>query len=477
MKKFFLTFLAAAFILPAVFAQTNTLKGALSGAAAQDRDWRFLVSAGGGEWRELYHTAVWGDNWQSSRTPDGDGVYHSLYLSENKVLADIGLVDEEPYAIAAVYTAPKDGNLTIPPWRHLFMADFSDLYWSDSEGWVIKPAAQGEAFAIIKHNDTELYCGVNSPAGITASEELSVTVAAGDTIWFIAEPIDAKGIMFMNDVAVSYSGDALALDPVKLDLPRDFGGEGYYVLRETFMGDKDQGPEWYYMKRYDGGSWAELNYYPSYGDNWQAVPNPQEEAIYYSLFDWNGVGAQTGYDLLEEKPYEIAAVFKAPLDGDYVVPPFRHIMFQSCDFDAGAIVYTPYTEANTFAVELRVNDETKYFQRLSGGYQESPELSFTLKSGDMVYFIFRAMELNDVSAETPSLRLDDVQIGLAGSAFTPWSVWPDVKADQLPVPPTRPGDPGPKLSKGLSVWLYIGIGAGVAVLIAAIILLLRKRKN
>jgi hypothetical protein len=95
----------------------------------------------------------------------------------------------------------------------------------------------------------------------------------------------------------------------------------------------------------------------------------------------------------------------------------------------------------------------------------------------MDYFIFRAMELNDVSAETPSLRLDDVQIGLAGSAFTPWSVWPDVKADQLPVPPTRPGDPGPKLSKGLSVWLYIGIGAGVVVLIAAIVLLLRKRKN
>jgi hypothetical protein len=177
-KKLFFSFLAAAFILPALFAQTNeaTLKGALGGAAAQDRGWRFLARLGGGEWQELYHTPAWGDNWQYSGTPDAAGIYHSLYLSEGKVLADIGLVDGEPCAIAAVYTAPGSGGLTIPPWRHLFVADFGDLYRSGSDGWVIKPAPRGEAFAIIKHNDTELYCGLNSPAGITANDELSVTV-------------------------------------------------------------------------------------------------------------------------------------------------------------------------------------------------------------------------------------------------------------------------------------------------------------
>ena len=476
MKILLCVFFTAVMVLSGIGAQGHepALIDALSGASAMDRGWRFLISVSGDDWQELHHTSRWGDNWQYSTIPDADGLYHSLYVSDSKVLADIGLVDFDTYAIAAVFTAPQGGLVTIPSWRHVFFDNYNDISRTP-DGLVVRPTVTGEAFAIIQHNEMELYCAANSSDAMIASEEMTIMVEAGDTIWFIAEPIDINGIMLMNDIAVLYSTDTLALENVILDIPRQFGGEGFYVLRENFRGNNVQGPEWFYLKRFGDGSWEELIHFPAWGDNWQAFANPQEEAIFYSIFEWNGVGAQTGFDLLQNIPFEIAAAFRAPQAGSYIVPPFRHIMFSGNDYQGGRIVYQSYTQANTFAVEVRVNNTTKYFQRLSGGYQESPELQFNLRENDMVYFIFRAMELNDVNADTPSMRMDDIQIGLAGSTFTPWSAWYDISAEDLPIPARHPSDPAVG-SGGAGLWLIVIIGAA-ALIVLAIIMVMRKKKN
>ncbi|MDR1663420.1 MAG: hypothetical protein LBR83_00665 [Clostridiales bacterium] len=450
MKKFLSLLLAAVMvfsvtaIVPASEAgATYALEEALPGATEQGPEWNYLARVDEGEWQALYYTAQWGDNWQYSETPDGDGIYFSLYLSEGKAIAYPGWMDGQRYSIAARYTAPKKGTVTIAPWRHM-LSTYGDIYLDDEGAWVIKPKEEGGITAVITKNGEELYRGDSSPTEVVGSEAITVDVAKGDEIWFIVEPHeDAEGDVLINDLSVTYGEEARPSADILLNLPVSYGGEGIYSLHDTFMSAEEQGSEWFYMQRLGDGDWAELNYYPEWGANWQASPNPDEDAIYYSLFDWNGVGAQAGYDILSNEPYEIAAAFKAPETGTLRIAPWRHILFSNCDFQSGTIVYEPY-EGNTYAAEIRKNDETLYFTRLSGGMQTSEELSVEVEEGDMIYFIMRPMELVDVNSETPTVRMDDIMVTYEDVSFDgSFEVMAPVSAEELETPASEPGDPKP----------------------------------
>jgi hypothetical protein len=444
-KRLALLMLALLFALALPFhayaeGDSYPLAEAIEGDTEQGPEWSYLVSVNGGEWQELYHTPEWGDNWQFSDTPDGVGIYYSLYYSEGKLLAESGIKDGAVYSIAARFQAPKDGELFIAPWRHP-LTNYDGAIPGESGDWVIKPLEGGSAKISILHNGTALYAGdASDPAN--ASGELSVQAKAGDFIWFVVEPLEgAEGDILLNDIAVSYDKQALpAQGEMTVSISKPYGGDGVYSLHDAYMGDSDQGPEWYYLQRCNNGDWEYLNYYPDYGDNWQVSTDPPGDAIYYSLCDWNGVSAQAGFDILEELPYDIAAAFEAPEDGTLKIAPWRHIMFANSGMSGLTVTYDPYTTQPCAAMILK-NDEVLYYKRLSGGYQESPELSAEVKAGDRIYFVFRPLAMDmDV---TPTLRLDDIMVGYEGVSFPPLDDLPAVSAESLPEPEAQPDDPKP----------------------------------
>ncbi|MDR1532215.1 MAG: hypothetical protein LBS62_08540 [Clostridiales bacterium] len=435
MKKLIFTLMTLAVIMASAAialaaGEVYTLREAIEGDTEQGPEWSYLSSVDGGEWQELYYTPDWGDNWQYSDTPDGVGIYYSIYLSEGKLMAEAGVRDGVSYAVAARFTAPRDGELVIAPWRHI-LTTYDGMY-EDESGITVKPITDGYINAVIRKNGEELYRAATD-GSLVSSAELKTSVVTGDELWFIVEPGEgAEGDALMNDVAVSY-GAAPEQPAITLSLPQSYGGDGVYSLHDAYMGDAEQGPDWFYLKRYGAGTWEELNYYPDYGDNWQVSSKPDEDAIYYSLCDWNGVSAQAGYDILEGKPYEIAAAFKAPEGGTLKIAPWRHIMFSSSGMEAGLITYEPY-EGNLYSAEIRKNDEVIYSKMLSGGYQESPPLDIFVEAGDMIYFAFNPRELVDVAFETPTLRMDDILVGYEGVTFKPLAELPEVFAQDLPEP-------------------------------------------
>jgi len=94
-----------------------------------------------------------------------------------------------------------------------------------------------------------------------------------------------------------------------------------YSVAEAYAGATEQGPDWFYVVRVDGGEWQELNHYAEWGDNWQYSTDPNGDGIYYSIFTWGGtVTLMSG--VKDGAKYEVGVAFKAPGDGLIIIDDF-----------------------------------------------------------------------------------------------------------------------------------------------------------
>ena len=486
---------------------------AISGATEQGPNWHYLVSRGGEEWQELYHTPDWGDNWQYSRNPQADNIYHSIGFGDGIAYAWTGWADGDRFDIAARFTVPTTGTWTIAPWRHLFV-EYGYIQWHGefdgvNIGWFVENLNTGTIDAIIRLNDEEIYRGTSSNTGIVANEPITIEANAGDHIWFIVEPHEnANGPVFLNDVGLAPGNEPPETSVMTLELPQDFGGDGVFSLRDMYMGATEHGPVWYYLSREGDGDWQEMTFWDEWGgNNWQYTDNPHYSQIWFSMFDWNGVAAATGFDILDRFPVEMAAGFRAPQSGNLRIGPWRHINFAHTDWEGTTMVFEPNDSSNPSAVEIRHNDTTIYFQRLSGGFQVSPEISVEVQEGDMIYFIVRPMELESVEAGETRVRMDDILLTFDPSVDFANHIarMPEIHIEDRPVPPSQPGDPTPgqteeqepeptepattappattpaptqppaEESGGLPVIVFIA--GGVVIVAVVLVVVLRKKKQ
>ena len=420
------------------YALTESIRG----ATQQGPDWHYLVSRGGGEWQELNHTPDWGDNWQYSRNPMGDGIYHSMDFDGTIAYAWVGWSEGDRFDIAARFTVSEAGTYSIPSWRHL-LVNHGDIHF-DGNGWIVTNLGDGAADAVIRLNDEELYRGT-SGWEIVSNAPLTIEANAGDTIWFIVEPHeDTNGPVFLNDVSVAPGDSPPPTLEMTLALPQDFGGNGVFSLRDAFIGATEHGPLWYYLSKTGDGDWEEMTFWDEWGgNNWQYTTNPHEYQIWFSMFDWNGVSAATGFDILDEVPVEMAAAFRAPQSGTLRIGPWRHVDYSNSGMDGTTIVLEPNDDSNPSAVEIRHNYATVYFQRLSGGLQESPEITLEVSEGDMIYFIVRPMELERFEAPETRVRMDDILLTFDSGVNFADNIarMPEIRTEDRPVPESLPSDP------------------------------------
>ena len=433
-----------------VMAQTREyiFTDAIRGASEQGPDWHFMVSRAGAEFQELHHTPAWGDNWQYSLTPGADGIFHSIAYGNGIAFAWVGWSQGDRFDIAARFTIPETGTWTIPSWRHMFV--HYGTIWLGDAGWVVTNTNDGIIDAVIRLGDTELYRGTSNPRYMIYNEPITFEANAGDYVWFIVEPHEgADGPVFMSDIGLAF-GDTPPVTPaMTLDLPPPqlpFGGDGVFSLRDSYIGATEHGPDWFWLSRYGDGDWQEMTFWDEWGgNNWQYTTNPHYYQIWFSMFDWNGVAAATGFDILTRNPVEMAAAFRAPQSGTLRIGPWQHVDFEYTWWDGPVIVLNANQGSNPSAVEIRHNNITLYFQRLSGGMQVSPEISVDVQEGDMIYFIVRPMELESVEAGDTRVRMDDILL-----TFDPnvdfavhLARMPQIRAEALPDPPSQPGDPVP----------------------------------
>ena len=91
-----------------------------------------------------------------------------------------------------------------------------------------------------------------------------------------------------------------------------------------------QGPIWYYVARFQN-TWRDLNNVNRYGTwDWRFQPAGGNETIYFSIYDWTGITVSAGNS---GGKYEIGVAFKAPADGELVIPDFGVISHDDDDIN------------------------------------------------------------------------------------------------------------------------------------------------
>lgn len=506
-----LTLLLTLVIIAPVMAEP--MRDDIVGKTQQGPNWHYMVRVDDGDWQYLHHTPDWGDNWQYSTNPMGDQIFFSVFEDWGLFQAFVGFNDDRRFDLALRYDVTEAGSVYIEPWRHVFTADGGDIRWHNVDGeysWLVMNLNEsGIVTATIMHNDEVLYSGTSSTTEITGSEMIPLEVAVGDSVWFIVEPGEgAHGNVLIHDLSVSRDNDFWQPE-IELRLPQDFGGNGVFSLRDMYMGNTQHGPYWYFLSRYGDGDWQEMTFWDEWGgNNWQYTTNPHYYDIWFSMFDWNGVSAATGFDILTQTPVEMAAAFRAPQSGTLRIGPWQHIDFGYTWWDGDTIVLEPNDGANPSAVEIRHNDETIYFQNLYGGFQSSPELSVDVEEGDRIYFIVRPMELENFEAGETRVRMDDILLTfdpgvnfadniarmpqLRAEAPQPGDqvqepVYepepepaddpePDTAEEPTPAPEPTP-EPEDDSDDGFPIWAIILIAAGALAVVCVIVVMSRKKKQ
>jgi hypothetical protein len=97
-----------------VQAQTFKLADHYKGDRRQGPEWYYMIREDKGKWQELYHTPVWGDNWQYSKNPTAENIYYSLCTWEGVVTVQSGVKYGSVFETAVAFKAPKRGTITIP---------------------------------------------------------------------------------------------------------------------------------------------------------------------------------------------------------------------------------------------------------------------------------------------------------------------------------------------------------------------------
>ena len=171
-------------------------------------------------------------------------------------------------------------------------------------------------------------------------------------------------------------------------------------FREQYVGDREQGPEWFYMYDNDGSGWRELVTaesmvednpdagYDGYGDNWRL---PYEEgdgkdggnnADYSSFTDWFGVQADISGNGGKTK---LAAVYKVSADGTLDIGPWKHAVTTPNDDYSELVEVDKYSPDCTIQI-LKNNEEVLYEAETTAMDGQSASMSVEVKAGDEIYF-------------------------------------------------------------------------------------------
>ncbi|HIW74075.1 MAG TPA: hypothetical protein H9684_07100 [Firmicutes bacterium] len=171
------------------------------------------------------------------------------------------------------------------------------------------------------------------------------------------------------------------------------------TFREAYVGDREQGPEWFYMYDNDGTGWRELVTaeslaefnpdagYDGYGDNWRL---PYEEgdgkddgnnADYTSFTEWDGVKADFSGNNGQTK---LAVVYEAQADGTLKIGPWQYGAY-NVDEEYNFIELDQYSPNVT--VQILHNDEELYSAESKTMDGQSSSMTVEVKAGDKIYFV------------------------------------------------------------------------------------------
>jgi hypothetical protein len=126
MKRMIFTLITAAVIIagtagcdaemPAkqVGSGTYKLVDHFPGDTSQGPAWFYMVRVGGGDWQELNYYPDYGDNWQYSTDPEGEGIYFSIFTWEGIVTVGSGRQGSTKYEVGVAFRAVEAGKITIP---------------------------------------------------------------------------------------------------------------------------------------------------------------------------------------------------------------------------------------------------------------------------------------------------------------------------------------------------------------------------
>ncbi len=146
------------------------------------------------ELAELNPTPDWGDNWQFSKQPSVDNVYHSICEWDGVVYAMPGTWIGEHIDIVVAFTAPKAGTVVISPTAFVVKDDGNT--YAPYQVKIVKPSAEG---------DVQLFPAEGEWAQTpVATAGIEVNVAEGDKILFVVRSGDDGGAAVSIQPTVAY---------------------------------------------------------------------------------------------------------------------------------------------------------------------------------------------------------------------------------------------------------------------------------
>jgi hypothetical protein len=156
--------------------------------------WSFLYfDEAKNEMVELNATPDWGDNWQFSKQPSVDNVYHSICEWDGVVYAMPGTWIGKHIDIVVSFTAPKAGTVYIAPTSFVVKDD-----GNPHESYQVK---------IVKHaaEDVQLFPAEGEWAQTpVATAGIEVAVAEGDKIYFEVRSGDDGGAAVSIQPSIAY---------------------------------------------------------------------------------------------------------------------------------------------------------------------------------------------------------------------------------------------------------------------------------
>ncbi|HJD24704.1 MAG TPA: hypothetical protein H9694_11270 [Firmicutes bacterium] len=165
----------------------------------QGPEWSYMYDNGDG-WEEMVTADSqgfdYGDNWRLPKEIGDDVQNYTSFTNWEGVKADISGNDGNT-VVAAVYEAASAGTAVIAPWTHTMNGVAEDYSFVD---------AAFDVTVKILHNDEELYTYTGKD-GTAASEEITVEMAAGDRIYFVASApgATAETLVSYDSVSVDFT--------------------------------------------------------------------------------------------------------------------------------------------------------------------------------------------------------------------------------------------------------------------------------
>ncbi len=157
--------------------------------------WSFhYLDAAKNELVDLNPTPDWGDNWQFSKQPTVDNVYHSICEWDGVVYAMPGTWIGEHIDIVIAFTAPRAGTVVIAP-ASFVIKDDGNTY-TPYLVKIVKPSADGDVKLFPAEEEW-----AQTPA---ATAGIEVEVAEGDKIHFAVRSGDDGGAAVSIQPSIAY---------------------------------------------------------------------------------------------------------------------------------------------------------------------------------------------------------------------------------------------------------------------------------